>query len=82
MAIEDTRGTERQMFIAGMRGIPPIVDLLAPSAYSSTRNNGFRRFFQVILLDRFGDCGDYFRQHVTMKAMGLLVVSTTLNGTL
>ncbi|KAH7120287.1 hypothetical protein B0J13DRAFT_648996 [Dactylonectria estremocensis] len=29
--IEDTRGSDRQMFLAGMRGIPPLTDLLTTS---------------------------------------------------
>ncbi|KAF5260190.1 hypothetical protein QWA68_014970 [Fusarium oxysporum] len=64
IVIEDTRGTNRQMFIAGLRGIPPVTDLVSSSATSSTRNNGYRRFFQPWLLDGYGDRGSYFGQQV------------------
>ncbi|QFG20664.1 hypothetical protein [Actinomadura sp. WMMB 499] len=60
----DTRGTDRQMFMAGMRAIPPITDLITTSASSSTRNNGDRRFFQPYLIDRHGDRGTYSGQRI------------------
>lgn len=60
----DTRGSDRQMFLAGMRGIPPLTDLVSTSATSSTRNNGERRFFQPYLIDRFGDRGTYAGQRM------------------
>ena len=60
----DTRGSDRQMFLAGMRAIPPITDLITTSATSSTRNNGQRRFFQPYLIDRYGDRGDYSGQRL------------------
>lgn len=62
--ILDTRGTGRQMFMAGMRGIPPIIDMIVTTAASSTRNNGARRFFNPWLLDHDGDRGNYFGQQV------------------
>lgn len=65
MAIEDTRGTDRQMFLAAMRGVPPIADLLTSSAVSSTRNNMDRRFFNLVLLDAQGDRGAYQGQILT-----------------
>lgn len=63
-AILDTRGTGRQMFMAGMRGVPPIIDIIVTTAASSTRNNGARRFFRPWLLDYDGDRGDYFGQQI------------------
>ncbi|CAI7974116.1 hypothetical protein FRAHR75_1260006 [Frankia sp. Hr75.2] len=66
----DTRGSDRQMFLAGMRGIPPITDLITTSATSSTRNNGPRRFFQPILIDRYGDRGDYAGQQINAEGDG------------
>src|SRR5947199_1617207 len=62
--IEDTRGSDRQMFLAGMRGLPPLTDLVTVSAVSSVRNNGDRRFFQPFLLDRYGDRGNYYGQQL------------------
>ena len=64
MVVEDTRGSDRQMFLAAMRGVPPIIDLLTTGAVSSVRNNGPRRFFQPFLLDRDGDRGDYQGQQL------------------
>lgn len=66
----DTRGSGRQMFIAGMRGIPPITDLITTSATSSTRNNGARRFFQPYLIDRYGDRGSYQGQQLNAAGDG------------
>ena len=60
----DTRGTDRQMFMAGMRNIPPLTDQVSVTAASSTRNNGQRRFFQPFLIDGYGDRGDYYGQQV------------------
>ncbi|WP_329539064.1 TolB family protein [Streptomyces sp. NBC_01358] len=60
----DTRGSDRQMFLAGMRGIPPVTDLLTTTAVSSVRNNQQRRFFQPFLIDRFGDRGEYAGQQL------------------
>ncbi|KAF3017040.1 hypothetical protein E8E14_001624 [Neopestalotiopsis sp. 37M] len=68
--VEDTRLTGRQMFLAAMRGIPPILDLLVNSAVSSTRNNGGRRFFQPWLLDRYGDRGSYIGQELNGASNG------------
>ncbi|KAL2197211.1 hypothetical protein P885DRAFT_69080 [Corynascus similis CBS 632.67] len=62
--VMDTRASGRQMWMAGMRWIPPLVDMLAAAAASSTRNNGDHCFFQPVLLDRYGDRGDYFGQQV------------------
>lgn len=63
----DTRGSDRQMWMAGQRYIPPIIDLVAVTAASSTRNNGARRFFQPILIDRYGDREDYFGQRINYQ---------------
>ncbi len=64
MIVEDTRGSDRQMFLAAMRGVPPITDLLTSGAVSSVRNNGERRFFQPYLLDHDGDRGNYQGQQL------------------
>lgn len=60
----DTRGSGRQMFLAGMRQVPPIIDMLVTAVTASTRNNGERRFFQPWLIDRHGDRGTYYGQQV------------------
>ncbi|KAL6915321.1 hypothetical protein FSST1_006816 [Fusarium sambucinum] len=54
-AIMDTRGTDRQTFLAGMRNVPPVLDLVTTTVSSSIRNNGQRRFFSPWLLDKYGD---------------------------
>lgn len=41
MAIMDTRGSGRNMFLAGMRGVPPLIDMIVSTLTSSTRNNVF-----------------------------------------
>jgi hypothetical protein len=66
----DTRGSERQMWMAGLQGIPPLIDVVAVTAAASTRNNGPRRFFQPILIDRYGDRGDYSGQQVNGEGDG------------
>lgn len=66
----DTRGSDRQMWMSGMRGIPPLIDLVAVTVAASTRNNGVRRFFQPILIDRYGDRGDYYGQQVNAAGDG------------
>lgn len=66
----DTRGSDRQMFMSGMRHIPPLIDLVTVTVASSTRNNGNRRFFQPILIDGYGDRGDYFGQQINAGGDG------------
>ncbi|KXJ96271.1 saponin hydrolase precursor [Microdochium bolleyi] len=69
--VMDTRGSGRQLFLAGMRNVPPITDLLTSSITSSTRNNGPRRFFQPYLLDRDGDRGSYTGQKINGPGFGV-----------
>ncbi|KAI5927084.1 hypothetical protein F4810DRAFT_652254 [Camillea tinctor] len=69
--VMDTRGTGRQMFMAGMRGIPPVIDLVAATVASSTRNNYQRRFFEPWLIDRYGDRGTYFGQKINDAGSGV-----------
>jgi hypothetical protein len=54
LVIMDTTTDNRIMFLAGMRGIPPLIDTLVTGAVSSVRNNGLRRFFQPWIIDRYG----------------------------
>jgi hypothetical protein len=68
--VMDTRGTGRQMWVSGMRGIPPLTDLVSTSAVASTRNNGNRRFFQPWIIDRYGDRGTYIGQKVNEAGDG------------
>ena len=69
--VMDTRGTERQMFLSGLRGIPPLTDLITAAAVSSVRNNGHRRFFQPWLLDHSGDRDEYFGQKLNAEGSGV-----------
>ncbi|KAF4964241.1 hypothetical protein FSARC_7795 [Fusarium sarcochroum] len=71
MAIMDSRGSGRNMFIAGMRGIPPLVDIVGGILPATSRNNGVRRFFEPYLLDRFGDRGNYFGQKINGDNKGV-----------
>lgn len=50
--IMDSTADDRLMFVAGMRGVPPIIDTLTTGAISSIRNNGRRRFFEQWIFDR------------------------------
>lgn len=70
MVVMDTRGSNRQMFMSGMRHIPPLIDQVTITVASSTRNNGNRRFFQPISIDSLGDRGSYFGQHVNADGDG------------
>lgn len=71
VVIMDTRGTDRQMWVSGMRGIPPITDLVSTSVTSATRNNGQRRFFRPYLLDKWGDRCSYFGQQLNAQGSGI-----------
>jgi len=64
IVVEDTRGSGRQMFLAAMRGVPPLTDLVTTSAVASVRNNRDRRFSQPYLIDRDGDRGSYNGQQI------------------
>lgn len=44
------RQSDRHMYYAGLRGIPPVADLLALPVVHCCYNNGNRRFFQPYLL--------------------------------
>lgn len=69
--VMDTRGTDRQMFLSGLRGIPPLTDIITSSVTSATRNNGQRRFFQPWIIDKYGDRGTYFGQQVNAQGDGI-----------
>lgn len=69
--VMDTRGSNRQMFLSAMRGIPPIVDMVTFAAVCSVINNGQRRFFQPYLIDRYGDRGTYFGQKLNTEGSGI-----------
>ncbi|KAI1763477.1 hypothetical protein GGR53DRAFT_497273 [Hypoxylon sp. FL1150] len=59
-AVMNTRGSNCQLFTAGMRGIPPVIDLMATIMASTTRNNHERRFFEPYLIHHYGDWNDDF----------------------
>jgi hypothetical protein len=71
IVIMDTRGNDRTTFMAGLRGVPPIVDQITTMACSSVRNNGDRRFFQPYLLDRHGDHDGYYGQELNSASSGI-----------
>ncbi|PYH51016.1 uncharacterized protein BO96DRAFT_488728 [Aspergillus niger CBS 101883] len=69
--ILDTRGTDRMEFLSGMRGVPPVVDLLTVTTVASVRNNRDRRFFQPWLLDAQGDHDpNYYGQQINAGGNG------------
>lgn len=70
-AVMDTRGSDRQMFMAGMRSVPPLIDMIATTVASTTRNNYQRRFFQPYIIDRHGDRGNYYGQKVNEEGSGV-----------
>ena len=77
----DTRRSHRQMFIAGVRGIPPLTDMISVSTTTSTRNNGARRFFQPILTN-YDAIGPLVSVSKSMQpAVEVLEVSMTQIGT-
>jgi hypothetical protein len=71
IVIRDNRGNDRTTFMAGLRGVPPIVDQITTMACSSVRNNGDRRFFQPYLLDRHGDHDGYYGQEINAASSGV-----------
>ncbi|GAB7336147.1 hypothetical protein MBLNU13_g08927t1 [Cladosporium sp. NU13] len=70
IVIMDTRSADRTTFMAGLRGVPPIIDQITTMACSSVRNNGDRRFFQPYLLDRHGDHDGYYGQEINSASSG------------
>jgi hypothetical protein len=55
---------ERQMWYAGMQGIPPVTDMVSALIGAFAWRTGNRRFFQPILLDSYGDRGNYRGQQL------------------
>jgi hypothetical protein len=70
IVIMDTRSNDRTTFMAGLRGVPPVIDQATTMACSSVRNNGERRFFQPYLLDRYGDHDGYYGQEINSASLG------------
>ena len=60
----DVNVTGRSMFVAGMRGLPAMNDLVTIATVSEMRNNRNRRFFQPMLVDRYGQRGSYRGQQL------------------
>jgi hypothetical protein len=60
--------SNRQTFMSGMHAIPPLTDLTTSEATASVRNNGDRRFFVPVLVDRYGGRGSYSGQVLTACA--------------
>ncbi|CAG8372861.1 unnamed protein product [Penicillium salamii] len=75
VVIMDSTDTDRLMFFAGMRGVPPLIDALTTAAISSIRNNGKRRFFEPWIYDRevapySDDTGYYEGQQINSNGDG------------
>jgi hypothetical protein len=64
VAMMETDPSTRMQFMSAMRGTPPINDMVTTGAVASVRNNGNRRFFEPILLDRYAERGNYQGQQI------------------
>jgi hypothetical protein len=60
----DVNVTQRSHFMAAMDGIPPLNDMITIALVSQVRNNRDRRFFQPMLIDRYGQRGNYQGQQI------------------
>lgn len=67
LVVFDNRTVDRHMYYGAMQGIPPLTDEITRMVMLSARygyRNGMRRFFQPILIDRWGDRGNYLGQQL------------------
>jgi hypothetical protein len=60
----DVEVARRSRWVAGMDGLPGINDLVTIATVSESRNNRNRRFFQPMLVDRYGHRGSYRGQQI------------------
>jgi hypothetical protein len=60
----DVNVSRRSHFLAAMDGLPPLNDMVTIALVSQIRNNRDRRFFQPMLIDRYGQRGDYQGQQI------------------
>jgi len=60
----DVNVSRRSHFMAAMDGMPPLNDMVTIALVSQVRNNRARRFFQPMLVDRYGQRGDYQGQQI------------------
>jgi len=60
----DVHVSQRNHFLGAMDGMPPLNDLVTVALVSQVRNQGKRRFFQPMLIDRYGQRGDYQGQQI------------------
>jgi len=60
----DVHVSRRSHFLAAMDGMPALNDLVTIALVSQVRNNRDRRFFQPMLIDRYGQRGDYQGQQI------------------
>ncbi|MDX5564564.1 hypothetical protein PYK79_16080 [Streptomyces sp. ID05-04B] len=67
----DVRYRDRFHFMAGLPGVPPLVDMLPTGAAASAGYNiRMRRLFQPFLIDRYGDRGNYHGQQINACTTG------------
>jgi hypothetical protein len=59
----DGRTDDRMAFLGALPGVPPVIDVVG-CALQGIYNNGDRRFFEPILVDRWGERGSYHGQKV------------------
>ncbi len=60
----DVHVSRRSHFVAAMDGLLPVNDSHTIASVSAIRNNGDRRFFQPMLVDRYGQRGNYQGQQL------------------
>jgi hypothetical protein len=60
----DVHVSQRSHFLGAMDGMPALNDLVTIALVSQIRNNRDRRFFQPMLIDRYGQRGDYQGQQI------------------
>jgi len=60
----DVNVSQRSHFVAAMDGMPPLNDMVTIALVSQVRNNRDRRFFQPMLIDRYGQRGEYQGQQI------------------
>ena len=77
----DVHVSGRSMWVAAMDGVPPINDMVTIATVSEARNNRNRRFFQPMLVDRWGQRGSYSANRSTAVEPPAAVGSAIPTGT-
>lgn len=65
LALADTRGTDRMLYLSGLRGAPPLVDAIAAPVLLALGQGSARGALNLVLLDAQGDRAGYAGQIVS-----------------